>query len=200
MKIIIVALQDIDLPHQAFHLSDEQVYYNQIKCGHKSFSSCDWSRNWCSHSRMFFFFGGGANCPAQIDGWGCLFWLGRGISWSRHHPANHPHRPGSHQWTLCHILGLQRKSWLYRKEEEETCWLSITMLSRYQHNDFCPLSLPALNLILEAWKIDHKKGAKIVLRQLFYFGQNYAEWPAPQENALPRTSLVQRHKPCESIR
>ena len=43
MKIIIVALRDIDLPSQAFNLSDEQVYYNQIKCGPKSFSGGDYA-------------------------------------------------------------------------------------------------------------------------------------------------------------
>ena len=30
-------------------------------------------------------------------------------------------------------------------------------------------------LVLEGWKIIHKQGAKIVLMQLFYYGQNYAE-------------------------
>ena len=77
------------------------------------------------------------------------------------------------------------------------------MLSGYQHNDFCPSIWPALNcssssslscdlfavrrqcmywlfhdriyVVLDGWKIIHKQGAKIVLVQLFYYGQNYAE-------------------------
>ena len=86
-------------PHPCLVLMDEIKYCRCICSGH-------WDAT--KRQQLSLFYSSGH--PAQTRGWGCLF-----VDFSQPGspcglcPTDHPLRPGSHQWTCCHLSRLKGK-------------------------------------------------------------------------------------------